>query len=144
MSKKYPAFTLIEILVVATIIIVLAAISIGSFSGANKSAKDTKRKSDLETIKQAMVLYKTQIGTYPAGVASVVATLLIGAKTISPPFPVDPTGVSYQESATETSFCFCAALDAGKGGNKATDGCGVADWIAGGDTAAYYCVQQPY
>mgnify|MGYP002363304913 CR=1 FL=1 len=56
MLNKRPAFTLIELLVVITIMIVLMSIGIASFSSDGKSARDAKRRSDLETIRQAMVM----------------------------------------------------------------------------------------
>ncbi len=131
------AYTLIEILVVATIIIVLTAISVASFSTANKSAKDAKRKSDLETIKQAMVLYKAQNGGY----ATSTALLTDGTPSyLSPPFPVDPAGSSYQVGAlTATEFCFCADVESNKG-NHATQDCS-GSWVSG--TGDFYCVRQP-
>lgn len=139
MFKRLPAFTLIEVLVVATIIIVLASISIGSFAGASKSARDAKRKSDLETIKQALVLYKTQIGSYPTDVSSLTGAV----NYISPPFPVDPVGGgTYQVDLDTDSFCFCATMDSPKG-NKATLNCTTNDWVAN-SSGTHYCVQQPY
>lgn len=143
MIKKSSAFTLIEILVVATIIIVLTTIGIASFSTANKSARDAKRKSDLETIRQSMVLYKTQNGGFPAGDAATVKTALEGG-FITPPLPVDPVGgASFQVgNTTATTFCFCATQMETTKGNKATRNCTTNDWNAT-STGAHYCVRQP-
>lgn len=58
------AFTLIELLVVATIIGVLMSIAIVSFSNAQKKSRDAKRKADLETVRQALVLYRQDNGDY--------------------------------------------------------------------------------
>lgn len=63
--RKKNGFTLIELLVVATIIVVLSAIGLVSFTNAGKSARNSKRKSDLETVRQALVLYKSDTGSYP-------------------------------------------------------------------------------
>lgn len=59
-------FTMIELLVVTTIIIVLTAIGLVSFTSANRNARNGKRRADLETVRQALVLYRTDNGSYPA------------------------------------------------------------------------------
>lgn len=92
--QNQKGFTLIELLVVATIIVVLSAIGLVSFSSAGKSARNSKRKADLETVRQALVLYKSDNGEYPNGVtgsnyATMIATLSSG-NYISDPTPVDP------------------------------------------------------
>lgn len=71
MRKKRNGFTLIELLVVATIIVVLSAIGLVSFTNAGKSARNSKRKSDLETVRQALVLYKSDTGGYPIALSEV-------------------------------------------------------------------------
>lgn len=91
--KNQSGFTLIELLVVATIIVVLSAIGLVSFSTAGKSARNSKRKADLETVRQALVLYKSDNGEYPNGLAganysAMITTLSSGY--ISDPTPVDP------------------------------------------------------
>jgi len=83
-------FTLIELLVVATIIVVLSAIGLVSFSNAGKSARNSKRKADLETVRQALVLYKSENPAgYPAGDYNTMIGVL-GSGFISEPTPVDP------------------------------------------------------
>ncbi len=64
--KKQSGFTLIELLVVSTIIVVLSAIGLVSYSNAGKGARNAKRKSDIETVRQALVLFKSDTGAYPA------------------------------------------------------------------------------
>jgi prepilin-type N-terminal cleavage/methylation domain-containing protein len=88
-KKKQSGFTLIELLVVATIIIVLSAIGMISFANAGRSARNAKRQSDLETVRQALVLYKSDEGTYPTGnYTAIISTLSSGY--ISTPTPSDP------------------------------------------------------
>ena len=139
MLRKHSAFTLIEILVVATIIIVLTTISIASFSTANKSARDAKRKSDLETIRQAMVLYKTQsaTGVYPTGSYERIVTALIGGNFLSPPAPADPAnGSDYSVDVTSTTaFCFCDLMDVNTRGNSGA--------ACSFSATTHYCVRQP-
>ncbi|MEA2056608.1 MAG: prepilin-type N-terminal cleavage/methylation domain-containing protein [Patescibacteria group bacterium] len=64
-STQQQAFTMIELLVVTTIIIVLTAIGIVSFRHASRSARNGRRKADLETVRQGLMLYKSENGCYP-------------------------------------------------------------------------------
>lgn len=79
--KKIRAFTLIEILVVATIIGVLVTVTAVSFANAQKRSRDARRKTDLETVRQALVLYRQDNGSYgnvSGGFQSVVNSLSAG------------------------------------------------------------------
>lgn len=63
MSKK--GFTLIELLVVIGIVAVLVSLGTISYNTAQKSARDTKRKSDLRDVKLALQLYYNSYNQYP-------------------------------------------------------------------------------
>lgn len=59
-------FTLIELLVVISIIGILAAMATLSFTGAQKQARDTTRKSDLAQYRTALEMYANKNnGLYP-------------------------------------------------------------------------------
>lgn len=58
-------FTLLELLVVISIIGVLAAMLLVNFQGARQRARDGARKSDLRQIKTALQLYYNDFQTYP-------------------------------------------------------------------------------
>lgn len=58
-------FTMIELLVVTTIIIILTTIGIVSYRAASIKSRNSKRQADLETLRQALVLYRSQEGEYP-------------------------------------------------------------------------------
>lgn len=60
------AFTLVEILVVVTIIGMIAGIGVLSYGQISKQSRDGRRKSDLENIRSALEMYRsgTDIG-YP-------------------------------------------------------------------------------
>ena len=60
MMRSKKGFTLIELLVVISIIGILAGLTLASFSGAQKQARDTTRKSDLNQ-------YRIALETYAAG-----------------------------------------------------------------------------
>lgn len=59
------AFTLVELLVVMSIIGVLAALAVGSFRTAQMRGRDAERKSDLKQISHALELYYADYGSYP-------------------------------------------------------------------------------
>jgi len=63
-KKKY-GFTLIELLVVISIIAVLASIVLVVVNSARASARDAKRISDLNQIRNALYLYYADHGSYP-------------------------------------------------------------------------------
>jgi general secretion pathway protein G len=59
-------FTLIEIMVVITILGVLVAMVAGSFIASQKKSRDLKRKSDINQISKAMEFYYQDRGRYPS------------------------------------------------------------------------------
>lgn len=67
LNQGKKGFSLIELLVVATIIIVLTTIGVISYRSASIKSRDSKRKADLETVRQALVLYRSDVGSYPTG-----------------------------------------------------------------------------
>lgn len=58
-------FTLIELLVVATIIIVLTTIGLVSYRTVSRNSRNAKRKADIETVRQAAIMYRSETGDYP-------------------------------------------------------------------------------
>jgi len=96
--NKKKAFTLIEVLVVSTIIGVLVTVTAVSFSSSQKRSRDARRKADLETMRQALVLYKQDNGSYgdvSGGFQAVVQELYsdgyLTSSSITDPKSNDPT-----------------------------------------------------
>jgi len=58
-------FTLVELLVVIAIISILTIISLSSFTNAQVKARDAQRKSDLEQTSKALMLYYSDVGSFP-------------------------------------------------------------------------------
>jgi general secretion pathway protein G len=64
-NKLLPGFTLVELLVVISILAILSTIGIGNFQSARIKARDLSRKSDLQTIAKSLEAYVNDHRTYP-------------------------------------------------------------------------------
>jgi len=62
-------FTLVEIMVVVTVISILSVIGYGSFDTAQKRTRDFQRKADFKRLQVALKLYKDEFGHYPYSVS---------------------------------------------------------------------------
>ena len=89
-NKK--GFTFIEILVVVTIIGILAAIGLVSYQAVNKKSRDGKKKADLEQIRAALEMYRSDSvsGNYPALLTDLETTYIYSLP--SPPPHSQTTG----------------------------------------------------
>ncbi len=136
--KKRQGFTLIEILVVATIISVLLVVGVVSYTSINKRSRDARRKSDMEQVRSGLEIYRTDKGVYPGTVEGFVklTDFDIGAGPLTPLYlpviPQDPkstaaTVVSYYYSPIKGastnfySYCLCGFLES----EAASNTCGV-------------------
>ncbi|HEY0979793.1 MAG TPA: prepilin-type N-terminal cleavage/methylation domain-containing protein [Candidatus Paceibacterota bacterium] len=67
---KNRGFTLIELLVVIAVIGILSSVVLASLNSARVKGRDTKRKSDLHEMRNALELYYSTNGTYPVSTNS--------------------------------------------------------------------------
>ena len=125
--KKTPAlrvtegFSLVEILVVVTIIALLASIAAVSYSQFVKQARDAKRKTDIEQIRAAIELYRNfdSVGAYPASLDfSGVGTVEDANATYLSKVPNDPKssqGYTYYYTCVDpfTDYTLCTYLENG-------------------------------
>ncbi len=73
--KNKKGFTLIEMLVVVSLIGILAALALVSFGASQKQARDTNRKSDLKQYQTALEMYGNITGgLFPSRTATVTAS----------------------------------------------------------------------
>ena len=124
MIKNNSGFTLIELLVVISIIGILMALSIFGLLGARQSARDAKRKADLEQIRSGLEMYKSDCtknkyliqstaGAFPDSLAGTNPTCGNTNTYISSPAPKDPIpSQNYlYYSADGTTYELCASLE---------------------------------
>lgn len=120
-SKNERGFTLIELLVVIAIIGVLAALVLAALSSAQKGARDSQRKSDLNQYKTALAQYQSDKGGVYPTVAATVSQINDAGGVLSAPlsgtymssFPKPPQASTYGYIDTAATFGMCADLERG-------------------------------
>ena len=95
-SRSEGGFTLIELIIVMTIIAILASIAIPSYMGAIKSAKEAVLKEDLHVMRNAIDSYTMDKGKAPQSLDDLVQTGYL--KSI----PTDPITHSTETWVTNT------------------------------------------
>ncbi len=91
-SKKNKGFSLIELLVVVTVITLLATISAYSLKSARIKGRDTKRIADMSTINLALHAYFNDHGSFPTSINfGQPFTNVAGTKTYIEQIPTNPT-----------------------------------------------------
>lgn len=90
-TKTKKGFTLIEILIVVSIIGLLASVIFVGLAGTRARGRDARRVADLRSIQTGLELYFSKNGSYPATLDA-LRTASIGVTNI----PKDPsTGANY-------------------------------------------------
>ena len=117
-------FTLVELLVVISIIGVLLGLAVFGLTGARESARDTKRKSDLEAIRSGLELFKADCKKYPTNDIFALESLTgddslascLTANTYISQIPQDPQipARNYRYSSDGITYQICAALEGGE------------------------------
>lgn len=107
-QSNQAGFSLIELLVVATLIIILTTIGLVSYNKSLLNSRNAKRKTDLETIRQALVMHKLDNGRYPnLNVQIAGGDNDLGIATYLQLEPEDPKhdGATYYYQYTGTGTC---------------------------------------
>lgn len=122
MPSKYPvsesAFTLIELMVVISIIAILSVIGFVYYGNFIKNSRDAKRQADLKFIQSALEDYHADQLYYPSTI-TFGAPLILGSKTYAnmlPDDPKPPPDYSYAPSPAGcssqcTGYCLYAHLE---------------------------------
>lgn len=133
------AFTLIELLIVISIIAIISALLFVSFTQLQKNARDTQRKSDLQTVASVLQRFYSDNSHFPNSTAAGLITydtsdcgtatlsaqtwgsgnIICGtpSKTYTKQLPKDPTGSKeycYKIGSTDQNYTLYAQME-GKG-----------------------------
>jgi len=98
MKKHTKGFTLIEILIVVSIIGVLSSLTLLGLGSFRASGRDVKRVTDLRQITNALELYYSKNGVYPDTLAQLVPSVI--AKLPADPVNVAPNTYLYGRCGT--------------------------------------------
>lgn len=129
-NKIQEGFTLIELLVTISIIGILAAVSLVGLQNTRASARNARRKADLESVKSALELYKSDCGRYPASLGSSITGSCPTTNTYLTTVPVDPsTSAAYYYNspggaANNQTYRLCAMLEGEGVTDPECSGCG--------------------
>lgn len=131
-KNRNSGFTLVELMVAISIVAVLAAIGFTLFQTTQSSARDAKRRADMDSVATALeTRFDASASTYPAALSAdwfsdrsvPVDSLNTGDYIYSVVIP-----------AAADSYTACARLEKG-GGNFSDQG----TTAASGESAIYYC-----
>jgi len=109
--KKINGFTLIEILVVVTIISLMTATAAVTYTAFLKQSRDAKRKADLGQISAALEMYRSNNDTYPTTGLSQLTAPTVYIQSI----PIDPKNptYTYYYSGTASDYTLGSYLEGG-------------------------------
>lgn len=125
MDKSSSGFTLVELLVVVTIISLLTAIGVVNYISLIESSRDSKRQSDMKVIQSALQQYHADQRYYPLPSSSCGnGTFSIGCSLKSPDgskvylkeVPRDPV-----QRISQPNYIYEALPKVGQGGSKDCD-----------------------
>lgn len=108
--KQRAGFTLIELMVVILIIAILGALGLVAYGQASRSARNGRREADMESVRQALILYRQEhSGCFPnVSPYSSLSTPLVSTYLSS--LPTDPGANTYVYTrVTTVSGCVTVA-----------------------------------
>ncbi len=124
--KVKKTFTLIELLVVSTVIMLLLSGGIITYSQLTKQSRDARRKSDLQQVRAALEMYRSNNNQYPISDYTNLSNFLVnGTIKYLEKLPNDPKSsqYSYYYTSTGSDYTLAGYLETG-GTNCVVDGCG--------------------
>ena len=142
-------FTLIEVLVVVAIIGMLASLTLLGLQGSTQSARNTKRKTDVAEVQNAVELYKSDCKQYPTVDVFSLTTSLKGDDSLGlnsctssniylraiPSDPLSPDRI-YRYYSDGITYEICASLEKTSG----TVTCGGIGTCGGGNSCNFKAV----
>ena len=141
MKIKQAAFTLLELLVVISIIGILISLAVAGFTNGQKKSRDSRRKQDLQAVQTGFEQYYVANGAYSDAamdtLSEYVAALTDYQNFLPAGAPTDPKNTGdyvYSIGGDLDAYCVCAKLESASG-NASTSDCSF-----GGDQT-YFCVK---
>jgi prepilin-type N-terminal cleavage/methylation domain-containing protein len=109
-------FSLVELLVVITIMAILSVVAYVALGGQTAKARNSRRMQDLGTIQSALEIYFVNNNNrYPAALSNLVtAELMTSVPTDPSGTDVAPISYAYAKSATSKKFQLAATLEEGE------------------------------
>lgn len=139
LKNRQRGFTLLEILVVISIIGILVALGTAAFSTTQQKGRDARRKSDIKAIQNGFEQYQAKLGVYPSNVddAEDETTIFPGGL---PTDPRDEGESIYTINLADETYCACALLENsfGNAASLPAGGNPVCDYSGG--SGNYYCL----
>lgn len=123
LGRPKRGFTLVEMLIVLAIIAIAVGASLVSFRGVRAVARDSERKTELQEIRSALEVYRSDNGSYPL-TADALVDDYIGAL---PQDPLAGNSYVYENIDNGTTYRICAHLEADESGTancSPIDSCG--------------------
>lgn len=119
---KQTGFTLLELLVVISIIGILMALGVVAYSTAQKRGRDAQRRGDLKAISSALEQYYAATGGYPVSNSCSGIATAMGTDYLPGGAPTDPKqNYSYTCNSSSSSYYLCADVESDDGNNDAAD-----------------------
>lgn len=116
MLKTRLAFTLVELLMVITLIGILTTFGVMTYRKSQQTSRDGKRKADIETIRSALEIYRYDNSNYPTSLNSLLPNYISAIPT-DPKNPVylysfllSPVGCDNVTTRC-LSYSICAGLE---------------------------------
>lgn len=106
--KKNKGFSLIELLVVISIIGVLTTVLVMNFVGARERSRDAQKIQNLNSLKSALRMYYNDNQSYPVSMDVLVSGGYIGSLG-------DVSEVSYNQVSAGDGFTLTTRLEVGAG-----------------------------
>jgi len=105
-------FSLVELLVVISIIAVISAVTLPNFMGARERARDAQRVSDMNAIKNSLRMYYNDKQAYPTPAGGMFDS---GMTTYMPSILNLGYTYTYEQSNAGDGFNLCLRLESGVG-----------------------------
>ncbi len=113
MKETNKGFTFVELMVVIGIASIMFAVATVSFRDITKNSRDARRRTDMESIRQALELYRSYNGAYPTGIyldctpiGGSLTGICSGTQLYMTTTPVDPKDnlTQYVYARTATTY----------------------------------------